>query len=78
MDTCRSRWMAAVKAAHGSSKDMQTAASKADSLKDELDDGIIKFESCQVWFKFLWNNHQYFAVFNHQYLCPFSSSKIDR
>ncbi|KAK3728524.1 hypothetical protein QZH41_011602 [Actinostola sp. cb2023] len=47
MDTCRSRWMAAVKAAHGSSKDMQSAASKADSLKDEFDDGIIKFESCQ-------------------------------
>lgn len=48
MDTCRSRWMAAVKGAHGASKDMYAAASKADSLKDELEEETAKFESCQV------------------------------
>ncbi|XP_031558625.1 rho GTPase-activating protein 44-like [Actinia tenebrosa] len=47
MDTCKSRWMAAVKGAHGASKDMWAAASKADSLKDELEEETAKFEGCQ-------------------------------
>ncbi|PFX20211.1 rho GTPase-activating protein 44-like isoform X1 [Stylophora pistillata] len=47
MDTVKSRWTAAVKVSHGSSKDMQAAANKADALKDEYEEETSKFETCQ-------------------------------
>ncbi|XP_048575857.1 rho GTPase-activating protein 44 isoform X2 [Nematostella vectensis] len=50
MDTCKSRYLAALKTFQGASKDPWGAQSKADALKEELENETAKFEACQDGF----------------------------